>query len=390
MLVCKAPEQNAGSTELRRKRTVIASNPRLAGFSDGTEDACTNVMLRALAKTSVARAFTVSGADRWFRREDDAAVPFIAGYHRVVEDFVESARGTIPSMLISAATFERHLEWLARRYTLVSLDDIGLHLQQGRRFGRPAAAVTFDDGYADVYHHAFPILRRKGIPAAVFVVTGLTGTSQPQLYDRLFMCLSRKTLVTRVLQRLGLPARAEDPFQLLTLLLTRYPQERLAAIVSELEADHPPTRREIDALAPMTWRMIEEMEREGITIGSHTSSHVLLTSETSEGVRSELAGSKQTLEAHLKKPVHHFAYPDGRCNPAIVDAVRKAGYRFAYTICRWRDSREPLLTIPRKVLWERAASNAFGQFSGSIMNCHAHGFFDSRRSCEHDHGALAA
>ena len=88
-------------------------------------------------------------------------------------------------MLICTKMFERHLDWLSKRFSILSLDEIGRHLESDRGFHRPPAAITFDDGYGDVYHNGFPLLKRKGIPAAVFVVTDLVGTGKPQIFDRL-------------------------------------------------------------------------------------------------------------------------------------------------------------------------------------------------------------
>ena len=89
-------------------------------------------------------------------------MPFIAGYHRIVENFDRSKKSTVPSMLTSLAMLERHIDWLSKRFTFVSLDEIALHLEAGRPFRRPPAAITFDDGYGDVYYHAYPLLKRKG------------------------------------------------------------------------------------------------------------------------------------------------------------------------------------------------------------------------------------
>ena len=90
-------------------------------------------------------------------------------------------------MLVSAKMLERHIDWLAKRFSLVSLDDIGLYLESGDSPRRPVAAITFDDGYSDVYHHGFPLLMRKGVPATVFAVTDLVGTGKMQLFDRLYL-----------------------------------------------------------------------------------------------------------------------------------------------------------------------------------------------------------
>jgi peptidoglycan/xylan/chitin deacetylase (PgdA/CDA1 family) len=138
-------------------------------------------------------------------------------------------------------------------------------------------------------------------------------------------------------------------------------------------------------MAPLTWDMIATMHRNGITIGSHTTRHRLLPSETIETARMELEKSKKELESRLGSEVKHFAYPDGRFNPDVVRAVNSAGYRFAYSICSLRDRDFPRLTIPRKVLWERSCVNPLGHFSPSIMDCHARRIFERRGACEHDH-----
>jgi peptidoglycan/xylan/chitin deacetylase (PgdA/CDA1 family) len=328
------------------------------------------VILRSLAKTCVASAYTWSGATRWLNPTDSTVTPFIAGYHRVVRNFDDAAHRTIPSMLISTRTFEKHLDWMGRQFDFVSLDDIGLHLENGRRFSRPAAAITFDDGYADVFHNAFPILKRKGIPAAVFVVTDLIGTRQAQIYDRLYAHLLQSS-----------PA----PFSAMTALLTTTPQQELLKQIPALDSPGLIPREQVEELLPLSWEMIEEMQRSDITFGSHTNSHVLLTSEPLQEARRQLTDSKKILETRLKRPVEHFAYPDGRFNKTILEAVKTAGYRFGYTICQTRDVGFPLLTISRKVLWEKACTDLLGRFSPSVMRCQTDGIFDRNGACEHVH-----
>ena len=363
-------------------------------------------ILRSVGKTCFAAAYTVTrNACRMVRYPGAyPSTPFIICYHRVVENFDQSSRYTIPSMLISAKMLEQHIDWLGQRFSLVSLDDIGLYEESERSFRRPAAAITFDDGYSDVFHHGFPLLKRKGVPAAVFVVTDLMGTGRPQPFDRLYGLL-------RLIESEGVPLAqrvrravraagfdldvgsavpdADEPFRIMTLLLNRMPLESVEQIIVELQRSAHLAPEVCDELAPLTWDMIGRMHDSGITIGSHTSSHALLTSESLETVKRQLVDSKVALEAKLKSNVRHFAYPDGRFNPGVVQAVHSAGYRFAYSICHRRDSRFPLLTIPRKVLWERACLNAWGRFSGSIMNCHSYAAFDRHDRCEHDHSASA-
>jgi peptidoglycan/xylan/chitin deacetylase (PgdA/CDA1 family) len=333
-------------------------------------------MLRSIGKTCFAYAYSGIRATRLFGRELAGApseMPFVIGYHRVVEKFDRGPLSVIPSMLISTSMLERHIDWFAKRFTLMSLDDVASHLESPRRFPKPPAAITFDDGYSDFYHHAFPLFKRKGIPTAVFVVSGLIGTRRLQIFDRLYLSL-------RDLQSRGIPI---EPFQTMTQLLNTLPQEQIEKIVTALEGSNSYRPEMVGELAPLSWDMVEALDRNGVTIGSHTKSHTLLTSEDIETVQRELCESRQILEAKLKKPIHHFAYPDGRFNPVVVRAVHKAGYRYAYGICRTRDSQFPLLTIPRRVLWERSCVDAIGRFSSAVMNCQVNWAFDPPDRCAH-------
>lgn len=131
--------------------------------------------------------------------------------------------------------------------------------------------------------------------------------------------------------------------------------------------------------------MLSEMQRAGMTIGSHTRSHALLTNESRQKITEETAESRRELERRLGITVHHFAYPAGQFDSDTVEAVAEAGYRFAYTTCSHRDPARPLLTIPRRMFWENSCLNALGQFSSTMMSCQVKGTFDFRRSCAQAH-----
>jgi len=328
-------------------------------------------------------------------------IPLIFAYHRIVDDYAALAGRSLPAMMTSGRMLERHLDWLGRRFRFVSLSELGSRLESGRRFEKPVAAVTIDDGYADTYHHAFPILKRKGVPAAVFAVTDAVGTSRPPAYDRLYLLLQQAAsegpaagrALSVDLAALDLPlpplqGRGEgplDPFMAMRRLLEALPQAGLQQVIAALEARFALDQAALAPLRPLTWEMLSEMHRAGFTIGSHTRSHALLTNEALETVIDETAISRRILESRLGIKVEHFAYPDGRFDAATVKAVAAAGYRFGYGSCRHRDLRYPRLTIPRQFLWEQSCLDARGEFSPEIMACHARWLFDLVSGCMRDH-----
>src|SRR5262245_62752043 len=88
----------------------------------------------------VAIASAISRASRLqpqATRSSEYRDPLILGYHRVVEDFATASATEMPSMLISRAMFERHVEWVGRRFRFVTLDEIAQHASEGRPFDEP-------------------------------------------------------------------------------------------------------------------------------------------------------------------------------------------------------------------------------------------------------------
>ena len=193
-------------------------------------------------------------------------------YHRVVPKL---AQPDPTGNCISADAFESQLRWLANRgYTCLPLSaiagapDLDEHLDS---LPTRAFAITFDDGYTDTYDCAWPILRRYGFTATVFLVTDWIGGFNE--FDR----------------SLGL-----DPVPLLA------------------EAQ------------------VREMHAAGIDFGSHTCSHPDdLTLLTEPALSHELVDSKRALESLLDAPCYDFCYPHGKQNASVEAAVEKAGYLLA-------------------------------------------------------------
>jgi len=82
-------------------------------------------------------------------------------YHKV--DIVTPSR-----WWVSADRFEYQINTLRKKYDFVFLDDYDLDSSQ-------QVVLTFDDGYENVYHHAFPILKKYKVPFEIFINGGLLG-----------------------------------------------------------------------------------------------------------------------------------------------------------------------------------------------------------------------
>jgi peptidoglycan/xylan/chitin deacetylase (PgdA/CDA1 family) len=351
--------------------------------------------VKAAVASALAKAY-----DRGFAGARGSYRPLVVGYHRIVKDFAAEAKAEMPSMLTSLDMFEQHVECLGTHFRFMSLDDIGRQLSEGEPFDEPVAAITFDDGYRDVYELALPLLERKGIPAAMFVVTDLVGRPAWQIHDKLYHLVAKAyrcwddpcSKLATLLTDLGLPAHdltrraaMATPMLAVSTLLPGLPQSDIRRLMTGLERSVGNGFHNIPLT--VTWEMLADMKRRGFTIGSHTRSHVSLPVESAGRATAEIEESKADLEARLGLRIDHFAYPGGHFNASVVDAVARAGYRFAYTACSHDEPRHPLLTIQRLLLWEGSSVNGEGEFTPDILSCQAHHLWPPAWKCERVHQA---
>jgi peptidoglycan/xylan/chitin deacetylase (PgdA/CDA1 family) len=344
-----------------------------------------NVMRRVL-KGAAAELLYFTGAHRALstvrRHQAGGRRVLIVGYHRVVEDFEQEAKLCIPGTLISARTFQRHLEDAhAAGYGFASLED-ALDVLAGRRtVKQDLVVVTFDDGYRDVYRYAFPILQKMGIPSIHYLPTAFIGTDRRFDHDRLFH-VARLALTRRgELRPEGLPPPAKGLWRQISngttidAALDDFLGRYSAAEASEtLQALHAQLGGGAELTPPgcdlMGWDEVRRMARAGVAFGAHTVGHRVLTHEPLEVIEAEVRQSKQRLEAELGSRVDSFAYCNGWYSDEIIKALAKAGFRSAVTTEDFLNRMgADFYTLKRKILWENFSVGSDGSYSSALMTC---------------------
>ncbi|MDO9573332.1 MAG: polysaccharide deacetylase family protein [Candidatus Omnitrophota bacterium] len=82
-------------------------------------------------------------------------------------------------LIVSPQAFERQMQFLKRhRYNVVTLEALGRMMQNKEKFPPKTVAITFDDGYKDNYIYAYPVLKKLGLPATIFVIYNEVGRPQ--------------------------------------------------------------------------------------------------------------------------------------------------------------------------------------------------------------------
>ena len=142
------------------------------------------------------------------------------------------------------------------------------------RDGGHYAAITFDDGLTNIIENALPVLRGKGIPATLFVVTEALGGNPSW-------------------EHFG----GDDP--------------SAHKVMSEEQLRHLPS--------------------DLITIGSHTMTHPVLPKIDGSQLRPELGGSRQRLKSLVGGEVNQFSFPYGVFSEAVIEGCREAGYERVFS-----------------------------------------------------------
>jgi peptidoglycan/xylan/chitin deacetylase (PgdA/CDA1 family) len=260
-------------------------------------------------------------------------------YHSVMENPMcqENLLGGIGH---SRDAFREQMQLLERHYLPVSLDHVkNFVLGQGELPNR-AVAVTFDDGYADNYEIAAPILNEVGVPATFYITVDCVAHGKLPWPARLRFAFhsSRKGSWSDASGKAWpLHDRGERERAYLfscdeCCKLTGESQEKY---VANIELDLGARVPSQSGALMMNYEQVRGIARQGHSVGSHTMTHPNLAHVSLAEARLELTESKRHLEQQLKLTVQHFSYPCPALPPnwteATAEESRRAGYETAVT-----------------------------------------------------------
>lgn len=261
---------------------------------------------------------------RWQNRY----TPQVLMYHRIIDKpFIAG---------LAPAEFEKQIAYIAKHFRVVPIEVLLTEINQNKV--QPfTIALTFDDGHFDFYTNAWPILKKYQLPASLYITTGfIDGTVW------LWPDLLKFAMLNSVNKNIFLPAlgaidlNAENLFsswhRLGDYCLTLETDKRLGFIqqLAQAAAVALP-QAPVAPFTSVSWQQLDEMQKEGLDVGSHTVSHPILSSLLEQESYAELYESGRSIEQHLGQFPRGICYPNGRptdVNDRVISQAKEIGYQY--------------------------------------------------------------
>jgi peptidoglycan/xylan/chitin deacetylase (PgdA/CDA1 family) len=300
-----------------------------------------------IGKVALSYTADLSGVNALARARHRDSI-LVLSYHGVAADEYIRHPLWLPNM-ITVSEFRQQMREVARLFAPISADDFREWVHGRKSLPHNPVLVTFDDGYANNLTHAVPILNEIGVPALFFIVTGYIGQPEilwpTEIYLRVYLwSRSWIPLPTGGTAQIPEGENARIRFAIrLEESCKRLPAEKRTMYMCRLRSAQCNGTDPITKLGRVAqemfgfldWEQVRTLNRLGFRIGSHTVEHPILACVPPSRLATELQASKVVIERETGRECFCFAYPNGShqdFTPATAEAVRQAGYEFAFTL----------------------------------------------------------
>ena len=238
-----------------------------------------------------------------------------------------------------AESFGKYLVFIKNNFRVVSLDEVNDITENNIPITEPLALITFDDGYSDNYHIAFPLLKSLELPATFFITTSLIDSGLIPWWDEIawhVRQLANKTIKL-------------SPWHH-ALTIDKIPsRQNIQNVLQQIKATPSLIERQLDELRVltsasisnsemknifMTWQQVAEMAKNNMTIGAHSHTHKIFSCLSEAELNFELNESKRLIDLNLSKNINALSYPVGSSatyNKSMYKAISSNGYKLAFS-----------------------------------------------------------
>jgi peptidoglycan/xylan/chitin deacetylase (PgdA/CDA1 family) len=247
-------------------------------------------------------------------------------YHRVC------SLDSDPQMLsITPENFYDQVSFLKKEYVLLTADEFADFVTRNKSLPPKSVLLTFDDGYADNFQIALPILESLGAQALFFITTSNIDTTKELWWDeleRVFLTTARLPEMIHLKTENNSSFKTGSEMDRYNVYNKLHPKikyshfEERENMLSDFRtwAGITNTGRETHRL--MTWNEAVKMSKsKSAVIGAHSVHHVPLSVINYNEQLKEIKDSKELLESRLQLPVKYFSYPYGAKKDYTIDTV---------------------------------------------------------------------
>ena len=238
-----------------------------------------------------------------------------------------------------ADNFRQYVIFLKNNFRIITLDELAKIIDNDNPITEKLALLTFDDGYADNYHIAYPILSSLNLSATFFITTSLVDSNIISWWDEIAwhvrQCAGKTIKLTNWQQGIDIdmPASQQNIRKVLQQV-----KARPSTIDLQLEEfrnlSEKPVPDELKNNIFMSWQQLVEMSANKMSIGGHSHTHRIFSCLTASELNFELEESKKLLELHLQKPINSLSYPVGGTatyNRNMFNTISAKGYKLGFS-----------------------------------------------------------
>ncbi|HEX2577160.1 MAG TPA: polysaccharide deacetylase family protein [Aquihabitans sp.] len=302
------------------------------------------------------------GVASFLERLPTARALAVLTYHRVAP--ADARTDLHAGLCVDPAAFAEQVRMLQAVASPVSLDDVLAAAAGTAELPARAVHITFDDAYADIEEHAWPVLAAAGVPATMFVPTAFPDSGRSFWWDRLSHAVRSVPAPSLWAGGRSWPTGSDDErdasFTDLRARVAALPHDEAMALVDEVVAASGRLGATPSRPATSSWAGLRAMAAEGLALAAHTREHPFLDRVGPHRLATEITGSLADLRDRTGGAAHPvLAYPSGAHDDAVVEGARAGGVRLAFTTERGVvDLEQPdWLRLPRINVGRRAGAS---------------------------------
>lgn len=223
---------------------------------------------------------------------------------------------------IDAANFDRQITFLKKHYSIIGLSDAVKRIKSKTIRGNEVV-LTIDDGYADIYTDAYPVLKKHGVTATAFLVTHYVGSKEHPWWHVVneYFNKHKTDVVVKINGHEHTFSTSVDALKFLSICSEKERLRVTNELLDQIDSSN------LNKYKMLTWDQVKESSHI-IDYQSHSSNHLYLGEVTNDIIHSEIEESKQLLEKKLGRKVTGFCYPYGSYDESTIRAIKKLGFEY--------------------------------------------------------------